>query len=206
MSKVFGHDYLLYIIPFKDASLVVDLSTGYEDEGSECLPTSLYKKVVAATDPQYLATSDFTDGGLLIQPPLQLDAVIKYGGTSNSTNQVATIKVHNLSKDTLSKIKAKDSVILKTGYTQDSDLPICFVGTIEQVYTVDNMTTLLCKEGGNVQCQAYYITSFDKGETYEYVLGRFIKKFSEYGMGVDVDGSLVDTPDLLSFMDILPIT
>lgn len=191
MSDIFGHKYEIYIRKPLELIQVHQESTGYE--GNVVALASPTAKVVsvnntsAVNSSRGVTTSDssgYSDyltvdpGSVVIKDPIQMKASITYSNAStNGSNNVATISLFNLSKNTLSGIEKDCLLLLKAGYEKDSSLPIIFVGVIEKVSTHDNETTIVCKEGGNSLRSKHIVKKFNKGTTF---LGLFISMMEEF--------------------------
>lgn len=191
MSEVFGHKYELYVRQPTELLEVVNGTTGYEGnvlalvKGKLKTVTPDYSKYSGSTGNSDYLTVDV--GSLLIKNPIQMDADVKYSsGVSTSTPQMATIRLFNLSENTIAQIGKDYAILLKAGWDTDNKLPITFVGTIDKVSTkregANKVTEIVCKEGGTVLSSATYSKSFPEGEKYQYVFLDLMQKFADCGI------------------------
>lgn len=130
------------------------------------------------------------DDSLLITDPIQLEGEVKYkrGGSDNSSS----FTLYNLSDETLSRIKADYTVLLKAGYQTDKELPILFVGSILKVSTEQTKqgrkTKLICKEGGVQQKDLHYNNFYQMGLfTYSDILLDISSFLQDNGVSVNFD-------------------
>lgn len=118
---------------------------------------------------------------------VQFEAEISYKtGQSNSSEQDATIKLYNLSKDNQTFIKKNYFVFLEAGYATDKDIPLIFCGQILKVSTEksgpDVITKLLCLDcgipAGNIRMCLWY----DRGTAYIDIIRDMLDRLAKAGI------------------------
>jgi hypothetical protein len=185
MAKKFGHSYELYVGLATELVAKHSLPTGFD--GTVLAGLRSPNKLEDFRVKGYIDYLTIPKDVKLIKNPIQLDAEIKYvkGATSGSP-QVAKIMLYNLSEDTVNSIVADAAVILKAGFIQDPELPIVFVGQVQSVSTekvdADLITTMLCKDAGNVLKNVKFAGSYPKGQDSGFVIKQMLKKFAENGV------------------------
>lgn len=187
MAEIFGHKYELFV---GEPSRLIEkhnAPTAYDaDRNPLSKEPKLQRSLLTGGYIDYL-TVDATFRR--ITDPIQMIAKIKYKEpkAGASTPQTAVIKLFNLSDTTLASIVADALVLLNAGYEKDKDsLPLAFVGTVDHVSTQeedgDQVTTLLCTEGGNVVKSLRFVNSYPEGRTYNFILLQMIKAFKDNGI------------------------
>lgn len=187
MAEIFGHKYELFV---GEPSRLIELHnapTAYDDDIPALLKApNLVKSQLTGGYVDYL-TVDATFRR--ITNPIQMTAKIKYkeAKAGATTPNTATIKLFNLSDTTLEAIVTDALIMLNAGYEQDGDdLPLAFVGTVDHVSTQtegeDEVTTILCTEGGNAIKSIRYVNSHPAGRTYNFILLQMIKHFKDNGI------------------------
>lgn len=195
MSEVFGHKYELYV---KLPNELIDKHKVVGEcqaplptlSGSEYVKNYYTYSDISSVTGYKVPESDYTTiakDTVLITNPIQMTADIEYGNNSStSSSQTATIKLYNLSKETLGNIKKNSALLLKAGYESDSDLPVLFVGTVEKVSTKpegqDKVTEIQCKEGGNVLKTVIFQKKFPKGTLFLSAFITIMDAFASNGI------------------------
>jgi hypothetical protein len=185
MAEKFGHEYELFV--GKPTQLIErhHAPTGFEGTTNANIKSP--ENVSEFSVGGYIDYLTIPKGVKKIVNPIQLEAEIKYTvGKTSGAPQTATIRVYNLSEDTLNFIEADAAVVLKAGYTQDAQLPLIFVGQVEKVFTnrvgPDNITTIIAKDGSNVLKNVKFVAAYPSGQTYGFVIGQMIKAFADNGV------------------------
>lgn len=185
MAEVFNHRYELFV--GKPSELIErhNAPTGFEGQ----IPATIKSpdNTISIATGGYVDYVTVPNGAKLITQPIQMEADVKYSiGNTPGTPQSATIKVFNLSDDTLNFIEATAAVVLKAGYATDAELPVIFVGQVERAFTnrigADNVTTLVCKEAANLLKAAKFVGSYPENQTYNFILLQLIKVFQDNGV------------------------
>lgn len=118
---------------------------------------------------------------------VQFEAEISYKtGQSNSSDQDATIKLYNLSKESQAFIKKNYFVFLEAGYQSDKDIPLIFTGTILKVSTEksgpDVITKILCQDNGVPAGNIRMCIWWDRGVTYLQIIRDMLDKLASAGI------------------------
>lgn len=186
MAEVFGHKYELFV--GKPARLIElhNAPTAYDDDIPSLIKApNLQKSLLTGGYVDYLSVDNTFRR---ITNPIQMVAKITYREPkAGTTPQTATIKLYNLSDQTLESIVTDALIMLNAGYeTGGSELETAFVGTVDFVDTQeeggDQVTTILCTEGGNAIKSIRYVNSHPEGRTYNFILLQMINKFKENGI------------------------
>lgn len=185
MAEVFGRRYELYI----GRASIVDSHTGFEGEIPPTIanPNNVRSQLTGG----FVDFRTISEQAIKIENPIHINAECKYkdaGGGAGTTTTTSKIMIYNLSEETLKKIKADQTVILKAGYETDADLPMTFVGSIEQFSSKtqgsDKVTTLVCKEAGTILKSARFIKQYPKKSIYGYIFDDIIKLFKDQGIAL----------------------
>lgn len=187
MADAFGHKYEIFVGEPSRLIETHNAPTAYDDNIPPLLKApNLRKSSLTGGYIDYL-TIDSTFRR--IADPIQMIAKIKYKEpkAGASLPQTAVIKLYNLSDLTLASLVTDALVVLNAGYEKDGkDLPLAFVGTVDHVSTQtegeNEVTTLMCTEGGNPIKSVRFVDSYPEGRTYNFILLQMIKKFKDNGI------------------------
>lgn len=120
---------------------------------------------------------------------LQMEADIEYTSekTSSST-QTTTVKLYNLSLESIIFITVNATVELRAGYVTDKALPLVFSGQIISVTTdkvgLDNITTMVCQDSALVTKNVNKTLSFQPGVKYNEIIDEMVYALRNSGMVV----------------------
>ena len=185
MAEVFNHRYELTV--GRPQELIERHNAFNVSEGTQLSTTKTTDRVTSVITGGYVDYVTVPNGAKVITEPIQMEADIKYSiGQTSGNPQTATIKVFNVSQDTLNFIEANAAVILKAGYQTDSEIPVIFAGQIERTFSTkvgpDIVTTMICKEASNVLKNVRFVANYPEGQTYTFILNQLIKKFQDNGV------------------------
>lgn len=119
---------------------------------------------------------------------LQIQVKVEYAGSGKSSPSASktTLKIYNLSKNSLKSIKTDNSVILKAGYSQDKELPLIFAGQISSVKTTkegaNTITTILCADSFTPRKNLRVSRNFPKDTTYKEIVQYHLDQAADYGV------------------------
>ena len=134
-----------------------------------------------------LVVGEAGKAGLSIDSLNVLFKVFKSDKADDSNSGTATIKVFNLSKESIDKIERDQAVVLSIGYeSNNTPLKTIFFGQIMQASSVktgvNTETTLLCGEGYIPKREGFTSRSFEPSENIESIITRIVQE----DMGLDI--------------------
>ena len=127
---------------------------------------------------------------------LHFEADITYRSSSDSSgSQVSTLKIYNLSKQKIKKIKRDALVILDAGYVSEKVLPMVFTGSVVDIDTQrvgeNQVTTLTCKDVSAPLKGVRASITFTRNTTYRTIIETLIDRMARKGVpkGRFIEGS-----------------
>lgn len=98
----------------------------------------------------------------------------------SETPNYSQMAIYNLSRDTISSIKAGDTVILEAGY-ENGNYGMIFTGQVVQPHTVheggtDLVLTLICQDGDEFLNSSFTATTVGSGSTHSDIVAVCTKK------------------------------
>ena len=142
---------------------------------------------IKVIDTKDLTAIGNTDGVRVIEiRDLHIEANIRIGKGKGFKNNPSTIKIYNLSQDSINKIQKDSLVILQAGYKDDVDLPYIFAGQAVSVVTgrdgANRVTSITCQGGHTIQKNVRLSKTFPKGTTYKKVIQGLLDEAAKYGL------------------------
>lgn len=181
-----GHKYECYIADTSPILSQQFTKTGYDAD----LPVWVNVPRIARSEPytalQIPLDYSYNTLGIKIssEDDIQMKAKVPYRlakGTGTNPS-MATFTFNNLSEDTRAQIEVGHSLSLSAGYDSIPNMSTIFIGTIQKMETVGNVTAISATEAGDVMKNVHINRTYPPDTTTLEIFRSFANEFKKTGV------------------------